>query len=294
MSKALSDEKTYKKRSLWLEAWRRMKRNKVAVLSLCVLAVFLLIAIFADVLFDYKSVVTKPNIANRLMAPNSKHLFGTDELGRDILARIAHGMRISLSVGIISQIIGISAGIILGATAGYYGGKLDNFIMRCTDVFLALPPILMCLAIVSALGTSFVNLIIAVSISNIPFMARLVRGQFLTVKNLEFIEAAKCMGASDMTIIYKHILPNTLSPIIVQAALGVGGTIMAISGLSFIGLGMQPPSPEWGAMLSTGKEYIREAWHVTVIPGIMIMITVVFLNLLGDGLRDAIDPKMKE
>lgn len=290
----LKNVESNKKRSLWLEAWRRMKKNKAAIVSLIIIAIFVLIAIFADAMFNYEEVVIKTDVPNRLQSPSSEHLFGTDELGRDILARIAHGIRISLSVGLLSQLLASSIGIILGATAGYYGGRIDNIIMRLSDVFLAVPPILMCLAIVSALGTSFLKLVIAVSISSIPFMARVVRGQFLTLKNQEFIEAVKALGANDATIIYKHILPNALSPIIVNVALGVGATIMAISGLSFIGLGIQPPTPEWGSMLSTGKDYLRDAWHVTVIPGLMIVITVVLLNLFGDGLRDAIDPKMKE
>lgn len=282
-----------KKRSQWLEVWHRLKRNKMAMLGLVILSVVVLAAIFADLIADYETVVIAQNLGDRLQGPSAQYWLGTDEFGRDIFARIIHGARVSLMVGVLSVAIAIALGGSLGAVAGYYGGKLDNYIMRVMDIFLAVPSILLAIAIVSALGANLMNLMFAIAISSVPTYARVVRASVLTVRDQEFIEAARAIGASDARIIFRHIIPNCLSPVIVQGALGVAGAILSTAGLSFIGLGIQPPEPEWGAMLSGGRQYLRHAWHVTTFPGLTIMITILALNLLGDGLRDALDPRLK-
>ena len=283
-----------KKRSQWVEVWRRLKRNKMAVLGLIILIILVLLAVFADVIANYDNVVIKQNLAHRLQGPSAAHWLGTDEFGRDIFARLVHGTRVSLQVGIVAVGISIVIGGILGAVAGYYGGKLDNTIMRIMDIFLAVPSILLAIAIVSALGPSIINLMLAISISSVPSYARIVRASVLSIRDQEFIEAAKAIGASNTRIIFRHIIPNSLAPVIVQATLGVASAIISTAGLSFIGLGIQPPAPEWGSMLSGGRQYLRYAWWVTTFPGVAIMITILSLNLLGDGLRDALDPRLKQ
>lgn len=283
-----------KKRSQWVEVWRRLKRNKMAIVGLVILVALFLLAIFADVIADYDNVVIKQNLAQRLQGPSAAHWLGTDEFGRDIFARLVHGTRVSLKVGIVAVGISIVIGGILGAIAGYYGGKLDNIIMRVMDIFLAVPSILLAIAIVSALGPSILNLMLAISISSVPSYARIVRASVLSIRDQEFIEAARAIGASNTRIIFRHIIPNSLAPVIVQATLGVASAILSTAGLSFIGLGIQPPAPEWGSMLSGGRQYLRYAWWVTTFPGVAIMITILSLNLLGDGLRDALDPRLKQ
>ncbi|WBA81276.1 nickel transporter permease [Endozoicomonas sp. GU-1] len=282
-----------KKRSQWLEVWHRLKRDKMAMLGLLIITLVVLAAIFADVIADYETVVIAQNLSDRLQGPSAQYWLGTDEFGRDIFARIIHGTRVSLMVGVLSVAIAIVMGGGLGAVAGYYGGKIDNVIMRVMDIFLAVPSILLAIAIVSALGANLMNLMLAIAISSVPTYARVVRASVLTIRDQEFIEAARAIGASDLRIIFRHIIPNCLSPVIVQGALGVAGAILSTAGLSFIGLGIQPPEPEWGAMLAGGRQYLRHAWHVTTFPGLTIMITILALNLLGDGLRDALDPRLK-
>lgn len=293
MSEKISNN-TNKKRSQTKEIWRRLKKNKMAILGLIILIILLLLAIFADVIADYETVVIKQNLAERLQGPSSKHLLGTDEFGRDILARMIHGARVSIKVGIFAVGISIIIGGFLGAISGFYGGLIDNIIMRIMDIFLAVPSILLAIAIVSALGPSILNLMIAISVSSVPSYARIVRASVLSIRDQEFIEAAKAIGASNTRIILKHIIPNSLAPVIVQGTLGVASAILSIAGLSFIGLGIQPPDPEWGSMLSGGRQYLRYAWWVTTFPGVAIMITILSLNLLGDGLRDALDPRLKQ
>ncbi|MEW8956149.1 ABC transporter permease [Clostridium sp.] len=282
-----------KKRSQWAEVWRRLKRNKPAMIGLAILTILILLAVFADFIADYDTVVIKQNLPERLQGPSAEHILGTDEFGRDIFARLIHGARVSLRVGIIAVGIAIAIGGTLGAIAGYYGGVLDNVIMRIMDVFLAVPSILLSISIVSALGPDLINLMISIGISSVPSYARIVRASVLSIRDQEFVEAAKAIGANDTRIIMKHIIPNALAPVIVQATLGVAGAILSTAGLSFIGLGIQPPAPEWGAMLAGGRQYLRYAWHVTAFPGIAIMLTILSLNLLGDGLRDALDPRLK-
>lgn len=285
---------TQKKRSMALEIWRRLKKNKMAMLGLTILVMLALTAIFADVIADYDTKVIAQDIPNRLQGPSMEHWCGTDEFGRDIFARLVHGSRVSLVVGLISVSISLFIGGVLGAIAGYYGGRVDNVIMRIMDIFLAVPSILLAMTIVAALGTSLVNVMLAIGVSGVPGYARIVRASVMSIKDQEFVEASRAIGAKSPTTIFREILPNCLAPIIVQATLSVAGAILSTASLSFIGLGVQPPSPEWGAMLSGGRNYLRDALHLTLFPGLAIVITILALNLLGDGLRDALDPRLKQ
>ncbi len=288
-----------KQRTLATETWRRFKKNKLALTGMIVLGSLVLIAlstIVIDLATDnavYNNYVIKQNLRMRLQGPSKDHIFGLDEFGRDIFMRMIWAVRYSLFMGTIAIALSTIAGGLLGAIAGYYGKVTDNAIMRFMDVLLAIPSMLLATAIVAALGTSLTNVLIAIAISYVPTFARTVRASVLTIKDQEFIEAARAMGASDSRIIFKYILPNSMAPLIVQATLGVAGAILSIAGLSFLGLGIQPPTPEWGSMLSSARAYIREGWHITVIPGLGIMITILALNVMGDGLRDALDPRLK-
>ncbi|MBQ5869642.1 MAG: ABC transporter permease [Lachnospiraceae bacterium] len=283
-----------KKRSQFEEVWRRLKKNKMAMLGLAIVVFLVLLAVFADVLFDYAEIVIKQNTAIRLQGPSAEHWFGTDEFGRDILARLVHGGRISLVVGVIAVAIALVLGGTLGAISGFFGGKVDMLISRAMDILLAVPSLLLSITIVSALGPSIINLMIAIAVSSVPGYARIVRSSVMTVRDNEFVEAAKAIGANDAQIIASHILPNCLAPIIVQVSLKVASAILSTSGLSFLGLGVKAPTPEWGSMLSGGRAYLRNAPHLTVFPGLCIMLTILSMNLLGDGLRDALDPKLKQ
>lgn len=289
-----SKAKPRKKRSQWGEVWRRLKKNKMAMVGLIIMLILILLALFANKIADYDEVAIKQNTAIRFQGPSKEHWLGTDEFGRDMFARIIHGARISLMVGVVAVSIAIAIGGTLGAIAGYYGGRIDNIIMRAMDIFLAIPSILLAIAIVSAMGANLFNLMLAIGVSSIPGYARIVRASVLMVKDQEFVEAARAIGASDSRIIRKHIIPNALAPVIVQGTLGVASAILSTAGLSFIGLGVQKPRPEWGAMLAGGRDFLRRAPHVTTFPGLAIMITILALNLLGDGLRDALDPRLKQ
>lgn len=285
--------KKYKKRSKFAEIWRRLKKNRMAMLGLIVVIVLILMAVFADFIADYEDDAIRQDTSQRLRRPDAEHWFGTDEFGRDIFARLIHGSRISLTVGFVSVGISLSAGGILGAISGYYGGRVDNVIMRLMDVMLAIPSILLAITIVAALGPSMINLMAAVGIASIPTYARIVRASVLTIKDSEFVEAAKAIGLKNYKIIAFHIVPNCLSPIIVRVTLSIASAVLSTASLSFIGLGVKPPAPEWGAMLSGGRAYLRDAWYITLFPGLAIMVTILSLNLLGDGIRDALDPKLK-
>ena len=288
------ENKKAKKRSMAMEVCQRLARNKMAMLGLAILVVLVLCAVFADAIADYETKVVAQNIANRLKGPSAEHWFGTDEFGRDIFARIIHGSRVSLVVGLISVSVSLILGGILGAFAGFYGGRIDNVIMRVMDIFLAVPSILLAMTIVAALGSSLVNVMLAIGVSGIPTYARIVRAAVMSVKDQEFVEASRAIGATNVTTIFREIIPNCLAPIIVQATLSVAGAILSTASLSFIGLGVQPPDPEWGAMLSGGRNFLRDAVHLTLFPGLAIVITILALNLLGDGLRDALDPRLKQ
>ncbi len=288
------ENKRAKKRSMAVEVWQRLVKNKMAMLGLAILVLLALCAIFADVIADYETKVVAQNIANRLKGPSAEHWFGTDEFGRDIFARMVHGSRVSLVVGLISVSVSLVAGGTLGAFAGFYGGRVDNVIMRVMDIFLAVPSILLAITIVAALGTNLVNVMLAIGISGTPGFARIVRAAVMSVKDQEFVEASRAIGASNATIIFREIIPNCLAPIIVQSTLSVASAILSTASLSFIGLGVQPPDPEWGAMLSSGRNFLRDAVHLTLFPGLAIVVTILALNLLGDGLRDALDPRLKQ
>ncbi len=288
------ENKKAKKRSMAMEVCQRLARNKMAMLGLAILVVLVLCAVFADVIADYETKVVAQNIANRLKGPSAEHWFGTDEFGRDIFARIIHGSRVSLVVGLISVSVSLILGGILGAFAGFYSGRVDNVIMRVMDIFLAVPSTLLAMTIVAALGSSLVNVMLAIGVSGIPTYARIVRAAVMSVKDQEFVEASRAIGATNVTTIFREIIPNCLAPIIVQATLSVAGAILSTASLSFIGLGVQPPDPEWGAMLSGGRNFLRDAVHLTLFPGLAIVITILALNLLGDGLRDALDPRLKQ
>lgn len=293
MEYSLTSVKKYKKTSQFKEVAGQLMKNKAAIAGLVFLILLVLISVSADLLFDYNTQVIEQNISQRLQWPSMAHPFGTDEYGRDLLARVVHGSRLSLSVSFVSVIISLVLGGVLGAVSGYYGGLIDSIIMRITDIFLAIPMTLLAIVIVAALGANTTNLIISLSLSAVPTFARIVRGSVLTVREVEYIEAAGAIGARDGTIIFSHILPNCIGPIIVQTTLRVAAMISNTAALSFLGLGVQAPAPEWGALLSAGRNYIRDYSYLTFIPGLAIMLTILALNLLGDGLRDALDPRLK-
>jgi peptide/nickel transport system permease protein len=287
LQKAVNRRKT----SQLLEIWKRLKKSKLALVGLAIIFILIFMAIFANIIAPYP--YAKQDLNATLQFPSIKHIFGTDEFGRDMFSRIVYGSRISLEVGFIAVSISVIIGGFVGAVAGYYGNKIDNLLMRLMDVLLSIPQILLAISIVAALGPGLVNLMVAVGISSIPGYARIVRASVLTIKDQEFVEAARAAGSSNARIIFKHILPNCAAPIIVQSTLGVATAILTAAGLSFIGLGIQPPTPEWGSMLSGGRGYIRDYWYLTLFPGLAIVITIFGLNVLGDGLRDALDPKLK-
>lgn len=261
------------------------------MVGLVILLALVFTAVFANFIAPFPS--DKQDLDMTLAFPNRQHWFGTDEFGRDILSRIIFGSRMSLGVGFIAVGFSVIIGGNIGAIAGFYGNRIDNVLMRMTDVLMSIPQILLAISIVAALGPGLVNLMIAVGVSSIPGYARVVRASVLSLKDRDFIEAARAAGSSNFRIIFRHIIPNCLAPIIVQSTLGVATAILTAAGLSFIGLGIQPPTPEWGAMLSSGRGYIRDYWYITLFPGLAIVFTIFGLNVLGDGLRDALDPKLK-
>jgi len=275
----------------WFEAWRRLIKSKIGLMGLVLIGILILVAVFAPYLAPYDPV--KQNILFRYQAPSQKHLLGTDEMGRDILSRIIYGARISLLVGLLSIGLALVIGVILGLLAGFYGGVIDMIIMRVMDIMLAFPSILLAIAIVAILGPQLKNSMLAIGIINIPRFARIIRSSALSLKESEFINAARVLGAGDVRIIFHHLLPNAMAPLIVQTTLGIATAILEAAALSFLGLGAQPPTPEWGAMLSDARSSLQKAPWVATFPGLAIIFGVLGFNLLVDGLRDALDPKMK-
>jgi peptide/nickel transport system permease protein len=267
-------------------------QNKAALGGGIIILFYIFIAIFAPLLAPYDPF--EINLEEKLIPPSSDHWMGTDDNGRDILSRILYGSRLSMGIGFAAVVFGAFFGITFGLVAGYYGKWIDSIIMRIMDVLLAFPGILLALAIISALGPSMINVTIAVGAYSVPLFARIVRGSTLEVKRLEYIDAIRSLGANDGIIIFKHILPNILSPIIVQGTLRIATAILSAAGLSFLGLGAQPPSPEWGTMLSSGRDFLFSAPYIAIFPGMAIAILVLGFNLFGDGLRDAFDPRMKK
>jgi peptide/nickel transport system permease protein len=275
----------------WSQAWRRLRRDQAALLGGAIIVVLVFIAAFAPWLAPYD--YTAQNMANRYATPGGANLLGTDHLGRDVLSRLMFGARISLAVGMISVGIAVAFGVLAGAVAGYIGGRTDMLLTWVMDLILAFPALLLAITIASALGPSVTNAMIAIGIVNIPAFARLVRSSVLSIRGQEFVEAARAVGAGTARIIALHVIPNVLAVVIVRATVSLGFAILTEAGLSFIGLGAQPPDPSWGGMLNDGRESIRRVAHLTTIPGLCIMVTVLAFNLLGDGLRDALDPRLK-
>ena len=268
---------------------RFVSRNQRAVIGGVVLVLIFASAIFADWLAPYPP--NRQNLRNRLQPPSAEHVLGTDNFGRDVMSRIIHGGRVSLSIGFISVGIALGIGGLMGLMAGFYGGWLDSLISGIVDVLLALPAFLLALAIVAALGPSIVNVMIAVGIATVPAFARIMRSAVLTVREMDYVTAAEAVGSRDARVMLKHIIPNSLGPVIVQVSLSLAGAILSAAGLSFLGMGAQPPTPEWGSMLNAARPYIRDAQWTVTFPGLAIVITVLALNLVGDGLRDALDPR---
>lgn len=275
------------------EFWRRFRKNKTAVLGLSILIIIVGTAIFADLIVPYDKCIEQVG-ADRLQGPSTTHFFGTDEFGRDLFARVVHGSRYSLLIGMATSLMALVIGAILGASAGYFGGWVDNVISRIIDVFMCVPPILLSLAVVAALGTNLRNLIIAITVSCIPGNVRLIRSVVLTAAEQDYVEAAKSYGTSNARIIFRYVIPNAMGPIIVNTTMSISDMILSAAGLSFIGMGIQPPSPEWGALLSNAQTYLFTAPHMLLFPGLCILFTSLAFNLVGDGLTDALDPKLKD
>jgi peptide/nickel transport system permease protein len=272
-------------------ALRRLLRQRGAVIGMIILAVLAAMALAAPWLSPRDPIKTAPREA--LQSPGARFLLGSDQYGRDVASRALHGARLSLTVGLIAVSIAICVGTPVGLLSGYYGGRVDGFLMRVVDVLLAFPGILLALAIVTVLSPGLNNVMIAVGLSAVPNYARLVRASTLSAREQLYVEAARALGSRDTSIVARYILPNVVAPLIVTATLGLGTAILSAAALSFLGLGSQPPQPEWGRMLSEGRDYLREAWWISTVPGLAIMLTVLAMNLLGDGLRDVLDPRLK-
>lgn len=270
---------------------RRIFSSPLTVLGLFIVILILIVALFAPAIATHSP--TEVDLVSKLDAPSAEHFFGTDEVGRDIFSRIVYGTRISLRIGLLVVLIAFPIGTILGAIAGYVGGRVDQVIMRITDVFLSFPGIILAMSIAAALGPSIENVMLALAATWWPWYTRIVRSSVLSIKHSEFIEASRALGANPFRILFKEVIPNSIAPATIQASLDLGFVILSAAGLSFIGLGAQPPSPEWGAMLSNSREILREAWWAATFPGIAILLTVLGFNLLGDGLNDVLDPKQR-
>ena len=280
-----------KKQTQAAVTWARLKKDKLAMFGLFLFGLLVIMAIFAPLLMTHD--YSQQDLYSYFAAPSKDHWFGADNLGRDIYSRILYGAKYSLSIGVISIGVSCVIGVILGALCGYYGGKFDLFFMRFLDIFASIPPTLLNIAIVASLGAGLRSCIIALTVGRITGFARMTRAQMMNVRGMEYVEAATAINASEPRIIFKHMLPNAFSPVLVSATMGMASAVLAAAGLSFIGLGVQPPLPEWGAMLSEGRNYIRDYPHLVIFPGIFIMLSVLSLNMFGDGLRDAMDPRLK-
>lgn len=284
-------EETPKKKSQMIEILKRMAYSKATIICTIIVALFVLIAILAPIIapYDYAEMYDKS-----FLAPGGKHLFGTDNLGRDVFSRVIYGTRYSLGLGLAATMVSLVFGMLLGAIAGYYGGAVDEALMRFCDIIQSIPGMLLNMALCVAFGSGTINTIFALGVGGIASSARLMRASFLNLRKAEFVEAARSIGCNDSRIIVRHIIPNAFAPVLVQTTMNIGGVIMTAAGLSFLGLGVQAPLPEWGAMLSGGRDFIRKAPWLCIFPGICILILVLCLNLVGDGLRDAMDPKLKK
>ena len=285
--------KGYKKRSLWVDMWKRLRQNTTAVVGMALFIVILAACLLSPVFLDYETDVVGIDVIMQLKGPSRTHLFGADELGRDIFARVLWGGRTTILVSFCALGMSFICATIIGTAAAYYGHLADTIIMRIIDVIMAIPPLLLMITFATIMRPSLISLIFVVGFGHIPSQSRIIRGQVLQVVDNEYIEAVRIQGASDLKIIMFHILPNALSPIITTIILDIAHAVMVISTLSFLGLGVQPPNPEWGTMLAGGRQYIRYAWHITTIPGLALLVTLMSLTLVGDGVRDALDPRMK-
>ncbi|QDQ00184.1 ABC transporter permease [Lysinibacillus fusiformis] len=275
----------------WKEGWRSFKKSKVSLAGAGIVIFFIVLAVFGPMIAPQG--INEQDLTKRLIAPSSEYWFGTDDFGRDIFSRIIHGARISLWVGFFAVILSVVVGSLLGIIAGYYGRWIDTIISRAFDIMLAFPSILLAIAVVAVLGPSLQNALIAIAIINVPNFGRLIRSKVLSVKEEEYIVAAKAIGMRDMRILFSHILPNSMTPVIVQGTLAIATAIIEAAALGFLGLGAQAPAPEWGKMLADARIYLLNAPWTMIFPGLAIMLTVLGFNLMGDGLRDALDPKMK-
>ncbi len=289
----VQNEKKRKRRTVGAEIWRNFKKNKGAMIGLGIIIAVFIVAFAANYIYDYATQVIKVSASDRLQSPSWSHPFGTDQYGRDIMIRILYGARYSLTVGIVAVFIALSIGASLGVIAGYYGGFVDNLIMRMSDVFASIPSILLAICISTAFGQSIFVLMLAVGIVSVPHFCRVARAAVMMVFDQEYIEASRAAAARDWQVIVSHIIPNSLAPIMVQSTMRVAQAIIVAASLSFLGLGVPAPAPEWGGMLSEGRAFIRDYSYMTMFPGLAIMVTVLAINLIGDGLRDAMDPKLK-
>lgn len=284
--------KTTKKRnSRFYDIMRRLARNKLAMVGLFIIVALVLIAIFADFIAPYG--YAEQNWSDAFQAPNADHWFGTDHLGRDLFSRVVYGTRYSLRMGVVTVAIAASLGTIVGAFAGFYGGSFDNIVMRVLDIFQSIPILVFAIILAAALEPGLNNAIVAMGVSTMPIYARLIRASIMQERGSEYVEAATAINAGDMRILFRHILPNAISPMIVHVTMNIGSAILIASTLSFLGLGAQEPTPEWGAILSGARSFMRDYGYMLIFPGIMIMLSVLSFNLLGDGLRDALDPRLK-
>ena len=304
-----------KKKSQLHDVWRRFRKSPLAMTGLCIVVFTVLVAIFADVIapsdgrnpgYDIQNLgnrfqppgrtftIETDGTGNEIRVPGNFYIMGTDEFGRDIFARVVHGARISLLVGFFVVTFSMIVGCTIGAVAGFFGNVTENILMRFIDILLSIPPILLAISIAATMRPGLLSIVIAVGIGAVPLYARVMRASVLTVKEQEYIEAAHAIGASKFRIIRKHVIPNCIAPIIVQATMGIAYAILWAAALSFLGIGIQPPTPEWGAMLSEGRVYIRDYWHMVLFPGLAIAIMIFALNMMGDGLRDAFDPRLKK
>lgn len=272
---------------------RLILKNRLTTMGLSVVLLLVLMALTAPLIVPFPHDTAETHIDNRFLSPTSQHFFGTDELGRDVFSRVLYGSRLSLQVGAIAIGLALTIGVPLGVVAGYSGGMLDEVIMRITDVFLSFPPLLLAMAISTLLGPNLTNAMIAIAIAWWPWYTRLLRSEAISVRERDYVQAARAMGASPGKIVFKHVLPNCLAPIIIQASMDFGSIILTSAALSFLGLGAQPPTPEWGLMVSTGRTFFLTHWWIVTFPGLAIFIAVLSFNLVGDGLREILDPKMR-
>ena len=282
----------FRKESRWKEVWRRLKKDRLAMFGLAVISTMIILALLADFIVSYEAAL-KMNLRLKLAPPSAVHWFGCDGYGRDLFARCLHGARVSLTVGFATSIATLIVGSLLGAMVGYIGGKLDDIVMRALDIFSAIPSTLFAMAVVAAMGSGIVNICIAISITNIPGFVRIVRSSVLNIAEQEYIEASRAGGTSTLRILLKHVLPNSVGTLIVQTTANVASMILTAATLSFLGLGINPPQPEWGALVSEGKEFLRTAPHLILFPGVMICVASFSMSVLGDGLRDDLDPRLR-